>query len=375
MYLLRTVSGLTLGLCLALPVLSQSLAGLGGPAELPPGSFSGEQYVDSRGCVFIRAGYGGQETWVPRVSRDRQPLCGYQPTFGAGGGGTAVAEAPASRPTPIPQQQTGGDSLEVVIDMPQPTAPPAAPAPSDRARRHRRRCDATAAPRPATGASRRHLPGLARRGRAIHARQRRAVRPTREPSLCGRTDPTRAAMSAAGSRVAQLTPVVIPEGYRSAWDDGRLNAARGLANATPEGDAQIARYWTETVPREAVEVDPAADGVPVGSVGLRPGRDPLLLDPRYHRAGRRRGFAGRRACRCRGVTATSRLPAILNGATPMRRGRSCNGRAWRRSLAPLRRRWLWQLCRACRSVLRSAVALARTLVRAQGLGYSGAVTR
>ena len=59
---------------------AQSVARVGGPANLPPAGFEGQQWVDSRGCVFLKAGYGGQVNWVPRVGRDRRAMCGYPPT-------------------------------------------------------------------------------------------------------------------------------------------------------------------------------------------------------------------------------------------------------------------------------------------------------
>ncbi|TCP41297.1 SPOR domain-containing protein [Rhodovulum marinum] len=73
-----------------------------GPAELPPQGFSGSQYVDSRGCVFMRAGVDGRVAWVPRLSRDRSALCGYQPTVAPATGAVpvkaAAAVAPSARP-------------------------------------------------------------------------------------------------------------------------------------------------------------------------------------------------------------------------------------------------------------------------------------
>lgn len=50
---------------------AQSLRNAGEPAEFPPSSYKGTQYVDSRGCVYVRAGISGNVSWIPRVSRSR----------------------------------------------------------------------------------------------------------------------------------------------------------------------------------------------------------------------------------------------------------------------------------------------------------------
>ncbi|MCX7889832.1 MAG: SPOR domain-containing protein [Rhodobacteraceae bacterium] len=73
---LALVLGLTCG-----TAEPKTLDEVSGPAELPPKGYSANQYIDSEGCVFLRAGYAGQVTWVPRVDRNRNVICGRTPTF------------------------------------------------------------------------------------------------------------------------------------------------------------------------------------------------------------------------------------------------------------------------------------------------------
>jgi SPOR domain len=233
--------GAALGAALAGPGSAQTVSQLGGPAELPPSGYSANQYVDSRGCVFIRAGYGGQETWVPRVTRQRQALCGYQPT--GGGGATAVVsvappitpQAPATPEPPVtivvaptrPVQQT-----VVVRQVPVQTAP--APVTVTVT-------TAAVATRPGNCPN---LPGSA--GQFMRGENERCGPQPNHPGdvaggmVIGYGD-------ASGTYSA-------PEGYRTVWTDGRLNPYRGLAVATPQGAAAQDQYWQNTVPLTAIDL-------------------------------------------------------------------------------------------------------------------------
>lgn len=82
------------------------------PADFPPADYTGNQFVDSNGCAFIRAGISGVTNWVPRMSRARVPLCGFQPTFAA--------------PQPDPEPMMADVESAAAEPVPEPVAAPAA---------------------------------------------------------------------------------------------------------------------------------------------------------------------------------------------------------------------------------------------------------
>jgi hypothetical protein len=85
---------LAVGLLLAGPAAAQ----LAVPAELPPDDYAGQQYVDSKGCLFMRAGPKDAETWIPRVTREGVPLCGNPPSGQRVPAVEASPDAPETNP-------------------------------------------------------------------------------------------------------------------------------------------------------------------------------------------------------------------------------------------------------------------------------------
>ena len=280
--------------------LAQS-ADLRGPSELPPASFAGDQYVDSRGCVFLRAGVSGRTNWVPRINSRREALCGYPPSLG---GRTAVAVA-----TPAPAPVTGGRRpLETVattttepmireappaaalrVDPATYAAAPVAVAPRAVVPRSVATARVVAAsPAPATPTFERvtapagaptgkigcytsapvaEVVRLTNGGTAVVCTRgdgtfngaRSPVYPAGSPVGAALSGPkhapeTYAATARAKPHVTASTQGSIPKGYKAAWEDDRLNPNRG--KGTAQGWAEQDQVWTRKVPAGLVSEQP-----------------------------------------------------------------------------------------------------------------------
>lgn len=120
----------TAGLVVLSAISGASAQSLAGPAETPPSSFKGTQYVDSRGCVFLRAGIGGRTNWVPRINRGRKPLCN-QPNAKEVKQALA-AEPPAPAPAPRAAKTSSaavGKPMATIASLPRRKVTPAAQPP------------------------------------------------------------------------------------------------------------------------------------------------------------------------------------------------------------------------------------------------------
>lgn len=260
---------------------AKSLRNAGVPAEFPPSSFKGKQYVDSKGCVFIRAGISGNVTWVPRVSRSRQQICHQKPTFATAPKPdvpfVADATPPAAKPAPKPAR------VRVAAPKPAPKpapkrvvrAPVAKPVPATKPVVRTRVVKPAPVPAPKrvvrapvakpTPQPKRVVRRIVRTPVVAPSKpaQRQVVqRPTRQVAA---PKPTRAVAIAAEQQeispnqraIRTVRSINPPEGYAKVWMDGRDNPNR--ARGTAAGKAQMEMVWTNTVPRRLIEVSTSQD--------------------------------------------------------------------------------------------------------------------
>ncbi len=287
---------------------AQSLKNADQPAEFPPASYTAKQYVDSKGCVYVRAGIDGNTTWVPRVSRARTQICGQTPSLAPE---TRVAAAPAPAP-----------EAPVIEITPEPTVPVVAPAAKPKPKPAPR---VVAKPKPAPKPAPKVI---ARAPKVVHQPviQAPAVAPgcgasalsqqylthSKRAVRCGPQAGGHGAAAIAGAsggatlsygtaqpqvvqggqpgirakRHAQalgLAPTAtanphalvvpkhvykqnveeqqhtlhVPKGYRPAWEDDRLNPRR--AYGTLAGKQQMDLVWTRTVPRRLIDAKTGRD--------------------------------------------------------------------------------------------------------------------
>ncbi len=280
------------------PVLAQRIDTISTPAEVPPASYTEAQYVDSRGCVFIRAGFDDAVIWVPRVSRAGEPVCGYAPSL-SGQSRTAATEAPAAKPAPVvapapaskpkpkpvqavaapaPSRATGQPMATVaskpaaVVKAPA-SKPPAAPAPRVVSRVPAAPAGSVAAVPAGALVGGACTPGFS--GEIVSDGRTLRCGPQAAPYA---TEVRRGEAPAPGKKVyynngngtgswqdgkllvpgsTRILPrhvyedgraerVIVPAGYRPAWEDDRLNPHRALQTVKGYYDTQ--RVWTHEVP-------------------------------------------------------------------------------------------------------------------------------
>ncbi|RVT82688.1 SPOR domain-containing protein [Rhodobacteraceae bacterium CCMM004] len=243
-----------------LPATAQSFNGADVPTEFPPSSYTGRQYVDSRGCVYIRAGFAGAVEWVPRVSRRGKVMCGFQPSLP---GRSAQAEAPVIRDAPAaapPRQATVAAAPRVVrapvAATPRVVRAPVVQAPAPVRRPTPQRTVRTVACPGAAPVSGAYINPGARCGPQTQLGWT-GLAPAATTLPAGTAVVSGARRTVLGPPAGSTVRVPVPPqprvlpGYRAAWDDGRLNPHRG--KQTLRGALQTALVWTQTVPRRLVD--------------------------------------------------------------------------------------------------------------------------
>lgn len=374
--------------CRALFIVSAIGAGLFGgaatattitPAEIPPASYTGTQYVDSQGCVFVRAGASGNVTWIPRMDRQRNHLCSASPTSVARPelpvvqGATTTASAasvilPQSTQTRSITTTAAAAPATIAVTTPTTTnllvggarigTTPTTTATS--------RVPLTTAPTTqqtasdCSGASTLSRQYFNRRAvrcgpQAVHPMD--VYRPNgASPSTGPATTRSRGALTYAFGARAPFEPVnavpQTPTGYRMVWNDGRLNPNRGNAGALyvtsqPNDSALAPAVSTRNAPATiSTRRTAATQQAPVGRIAVRVG-----VGHRYVQVGTYREEANVQ----RAIRALQRL-----GLPAARSSSTSRGQTYQVVLA---------------GPFANSTALGTALYQARQAGFSDAITR
>ena len=267
--------------------MAQALRNADGPAETPPASFSANQYVDSRGCVYIRAGISGNVTWVPRVNRSRRQLCGFEPSLG---GSTRVAAA-----TPAPAPATPAPTpVAAPAPQPAPVAPPTTA-----------RAPAPVAPQPVTP-----TPRVVTAPEPARQAQTRTM--TRTQFCDGRSGPQPGFISSrtgqtivCGAPAVTQVAAVAPQMQRPAPTTAstRLSRAEACADSAATG-----RRYQSTLTGQLLQCDPHSGGVVTAIMTGAMGAGPAMAMSGRTAVNRATACADMRTTGRRYVSTTTGLP-------------------------------------------------------------------
>jgi len=305
--------GVALGAALGAATMSgaQTRSSKQAPAEFPPSSYTASQYVDSQGCVYIRAGIGGNVTWIPRLTRQRKHICGQQASLAAPAPQPAPAPraepveeiviappAPVAEPVAEPEEPTRVASLAPIkfpkaVQKPAavvPAAPTVQATPNQAAPSQVVRTavaaptlevdakpvivtkTAVAAPTPTVAG-----PSVEAVATPVPVKKRRkwfarkpaaavAAKPVPVERVVNPDGPVASTSLPGSTRVVprhleasrqSIKGLKVPKGYRPVWNDDRLNPHR--AEGTLAGRDQMNLIWTNTVPRRLVDKSSGQD--------------------------------------------------------------------------------------------------------------------
>ena len=347
-----------------------TLAQAASPAETPPSGYSKDVYVDSRGCVYVRANIGSTVNWVPRLSGDRKTVvCGMAPT----GATASVAATPPPPPAPPPPAAVlpVAATPAPATRMPAPIRTAAMPVHTAAAATH---AVATGGVAPITrtmevicptdGSSARvkiggdtvrvSCPaGMTRATSYIvthpnGSRSRLVAKPAPTMAFGHGYDVAHSAPPAdlltgasyTTQRVAvPARPVQIPAGYRAAWDDDRLNPNRGPRTAY--GDAQMATVLDTTkVPMRPAETAATRTVVVSKSqpAAAAPAQPAVATGARYVQVGAfgKAGNANKALARIGGLGMAGATARTGSGLTLVMAGPFASTAELQRALATLR---------------------------------------